>query len=188
MYYILDCETTGASSNDEIIELAWLKVDNNVKTLEVLEEFNQRYKPNVSINPNAIAVHGIYSFQLANCPNTRTLCLPKDMKVMFAHNAAFDARMLGTNLHPDTLVVCTIKLIKELEKLQGAKFGFANYKLATIFKHWYPEMRAFSAANHHSALGDCEMLCLILLKVFQCFQHFKSIEELLKITKFIKEE
>lgn len=203
MYYIVDCETTGTSSTDQVIELAWLKIADNVQTLEVLEEFVERYNPSVPITDRAYQVHGISKRQLMRdkCKPSSSLELPKDMSYLIAHNASFDSRLLEQTIGKPLLhheqagsdeswvtpvkIICTIKLIKALEKLQGGKFGFVDYKLETIFSHWYPEQKDWQSKNAHSALGDCKMLRAILLKSLECFPHVESLESLFKLAKLV---
>ena len=199
MFYILDTETTGTSSSDQVIELAWLKIADNVQTLEILEEFVERYNPSVPITDRAFQVHGICKRQLMRdkCKPSSSLELPKDMSYLIAHNANFDARMLEQTANksleamtfsassPNIRVIDSIKLIKNLENIQGGKFGFADYKLETIFSHWYPEQKEWQNKNAHSALGDCIMLRAVLLKSLQCFPHVESLESLFKLAKLV---
>ena len=203
MFYILDTETTGSSSTDQVIELAWLKIANNVQTLGVLESHVSRYNPSIPITDRAFQVHGISKRQLMKdrCSPSSTIELPKDMVYLIAHNASFDHRMLEQTIGKPLLhheqtgsneswvtpvkVICTIKLIKALEKLQGGKFGFVDYKLETIFSFWFPEQKDWLQKNAHSALGDCKMLHAILLKSLQCFPHVESLESLFKLAKLV---
>ena len=203
MYYILDTETTGSSSSDQVIELAWLKVADNVQTLEVVAEFVERYNPSVPISDIAFQVHGISKRQLmrARCKPSSSIELPKDMLYLIAHNASFDARLLEQTIGKPLMhrelagngqtwvthvkIIDTIKLIKALEKIQGGKFGFADYKLETIFSHWHPEQKDWQNQNAHSALGDCKMLRAVLLKSLQCFPHVESLESLFKLAKLV---
>lgn len=203
MYYIVDCETTGSSSIDQVIELAWIKIADNVQTLEVLEDFVERYNPSVPITDRAFQVHGISKRQLMKdrCKPSSSIKLPKDMIYLIAHNASFDSRLLEQTIGKPLLqheqassceslvtpvkVICTIRLIKALEKIQGGKFGFADYKLETIFSHWYPEQKDWQSKNAHSALGDCKMLRMVLLKSLQCFPHVESLENLFKLARLV---
>lgn len=191
MIYILDTETSGVSKQDQVIELAYLKVSNTTK-LDVEQEFVERFNPDVPINPRAFEVHGIDKRSLLRdkCKPSTSLTIPSDMKYMIAHNASFDTRLLRQTmdfeLHSqldELVVICSIKLIKSLEKIQGGKFGFIDYKLVTIFKHFYPEYQDWQEANIHTALGDCRILRMVLTKCLQCFPHIKDLESLFKLAK-----
>lgn len=185
--YALDTETTGITANDEVIQLAYIKVSPIVKeTIAMLEhtdemeKFSKYYKPRVSIHPKALEVHGISRLALINEDCSTTCKLPDDLRILIAHNAPFDFRMLAkTNeeLLSSAKVICTQSLAKKIEKLQGGKFGFENYKLLTMYKFFYPDLAYKYETVHHDAMADCEMLLGVLIALLKAFPFLATLDE-----------
>lgn len=63
---IFDSETTGLK-DPQMVEGAYLKLA-DIQTLEVVEEFLQRYKPSKPIELGALATSHIYDEELVDCP------------------------------------------------------------------------------------------------------------------------
>jgi DNA polymerase-3 subunit epsilon len=87
----IDTETTGLDSESEIIEIAVLDRDGNA-LLETL------VKPMKEVPPEATAIHGLGNAELMNAPTwpdvTRQLTGLLYGRVLIAHNAEFDMRMV----------------------------------------------------------------------------------------------
>ena len=203
MIRILDCETTGIAKTDQVIQFASISIaDNrhsllkhNVKTplyeqhqknsftpTEAITKLeNKFFNPTVPINKHAQDVHGISKLKLIKHPSVTTFKVPK-IKILIAHNAHFDFRMLkqtDSNWDfSDTKVICTCSLAKQIEKISKIKFGFENYQLKSIFKFFYPELLPKYETKLHDALGDCEMTLLIMIKLWEKFPFITKVEEL----------
>lgn len=90
-WLVLDTETTGLETDDEVISMAVMAA-----TGEVL--FNERVRPTQQIHPGAAAVHGITNDMLADAA-AFTAVYPRLAEVLagrlvLAYNADFDDRML----------------------------------------------------------------------------------------------
>lgn len=88
---VLDTETTGLTSTDQIVEIAVIGSDGNVI-------IDQRLCPTVAINPKAEAVHGISLDDLQLCPqwpevidSIKAALMGKTIAI---YNANFDLGML----------------------------------------------------------------------------------------------
>lgn len=90
---MLDTETSGSRSDDEVIELAIVRpADGHVV-------FDGMFKPSKEIDPFAYRVHGISNADLRNKPRIAdtwdTLYPVFDGATCLAWNAPYDSRLLG---------------------------------------------------------------------------------------------
>lgn len=97
-YVVLDTETTGQSSTDEIVEIAILTVTND----KITDEYSTLIKPTVRMSPMAQAVNGITDAELETAPVIDDV-LPDiidriDGKIIIGHNVTFDLRFLARAL------------------------------------------------------------------------------------------
>lgn len=136
--YIIDTET--ASLQGGVVELAYLKVDQD---LNILEEFCVRLNPERPIDPFAQAVHGISDADVKDCQTLAEVSAAFTEPVIWCgHNAGFDERMLKPHIRASQ-TLCTLALAREYIK------GTTNVKLATLKDELkLPEQQS------HSALGD----------------------------------
>jgi exodeoxyribonuclease X len=166
--YILDTETTGLTSKDEIIEMAWIKLNNTPTNIEVEETFNQRYRPNVPINPHAYKVHNISFKDVLTKTNCKKIEIPKRIDYIIGHNISFDKRMLEQS--NNTLLgqlgnikyICTRELARAVSK--QFKLPYLNNKLDTIIQFHFEDRIQELIPENHEALSDCRK-CLEYLKV-----------------------
>ncbi|WP_423364461.1 PolC-type DNA polymerase III [Mycoplasma sp. P36-A1] len=148
-YTVVDIETTGFNKNsDEIIEIAALKVRNNVIT----EQFQQLINPQVLIKKNITDLTGINNEMVKDMPDKYvTVMKLKDFiedDIILGHNISFDLGFICTTLKEldlslnndsvDTLNISR-KIISNIE----------NYKLTTLRSYFKIENEA------HRALEDC---------------------------------
>jgi DNA polymerase III epsilon subunit-like protein len=196
MLYVIDTETTGVTASDQVVQLAMIQIPDRIAELQsafvpaknftglelrkhspyfpkfIVE--NNYFNPTVKINPFAQKVHGLSKIKLSSYPKATTCKMPDNTRLVVAHNAPFDTRMLGiTHLKS----ICTMGLAKRIEKIQGGKFGFDNYQLFTIFVFFYPELKQQFTCETHDALADCEMALLVLLKLLQQFPFLATLTE-----------
>ena len=182
----LDTETTGVGTSDQIMQLAYIDVPNEISTLikdftEIghgrnllhLPKYAEYFRPDVPCHPEAFKVHGITPEMVADCLPSEHAVLPSNCTHMIAHNAPFDYRMLGK---PDVKVICTVSLAKKIEKIRGEKFPCENYQLFTMFSAFYPELRDNFVKIRHDALTDCYMSTLLLVALLKHFPFIKTID------------
>jgi len=136
---LLDTETTGLSKQDQVIELAIMGTDGIVI-------LNQRYRPTVPIKADAEKIHGISYHSLIQSPpvhkiEDHALPLLKD-RVIVAHNASFDKRML----------VATCPNLKGLTWVCSLE----------LYKAAFPEAPNHKLEGDHSAIGDLKALLKLL--------------------------
>jgi exodeoxyribonuclease X len=106
---IFDTETTGIN-DPEIIEAAWLKI-NNPFSLAIEEKFLSRYKPSKQISLGAMATHHIMDEDLIDCPLSSEFTLPDGVEYLIGHNIDFDWKVIG---QPDIKRICTLALSRKL--------------------------------------------------------------------------
>ncbi len=97
---IVDCETTGFSGRDELIEIGLIAFDFNRATGEIyktVDQYNGLREPRCPIPPDATAKHGLtiehvrgHRLDAVKCAN-----LFDAADVIIAHNASFDRRFVG---------------------------------------------------------------------------------------------
>ncbi|NYT66564.1 DUF3820 family protein [Alcaligenaceae bacterium] len=106
---IFDTETTG-TNEPQIIEAAWLRLDSPM-TLNVTEQFEQRYRPSERITLGALAVHHIYDEELIDCPSHTEFKLPANVDYIIGHNVDYDWKVAG---QPNVKRICTLALSRRL--------------------------------------------------------------------------
>lgn len=104
---ILDTETTDIE-DPEVIQLAWIKVD---QVLNELERFNKLYKPDGQISFGAMATHHIMPEHLKGGLPSELAAVPEGTVYIIGHNIDFDWRALGC---PAVKRICTLALCRYL--------------------------------------------------------------------------
>lgn len=102
---LFDTETTG-SVEPQIIEAAWLEIDDPINLI-VTDTFEQRYRPEKTIELGALATHHIYDEELVDCPSHTEFQLPPNVQYLIGHNIDYDWRVAG---QPDVQRICTLAL------------------------------------------------------------------------------
>ncbi len=162
-YVCIDIETTGFSSqNDEIIELAALKIENN----KIVDSFSTLVNPMCEISSRITNLTGISSDMLIDAPVIEDV-FPKYIKfigdyVVVGHNInAFDSNFLydtadklGMNGFSNDFIDTLTMAKKVLPKLK-------SFSLESV-----SEALGVSYEGAHRALADCEITykCYELLK------------------------
>jgi hypothetical protein len=96
---------------------------------------------------------------------------------MIGHNSRFDWQMVTK---PDVKLICTKELsIKYLTKQSGKGTKGIN-TLTGLIERYYPNEATELIANAHSALQDCKLTYLILLKVLEVAPELDSFEKLME--------
>lgn len=206
---LLDTETTGIGKQDQVIELSYVALPDNLSMLkanissvgeDLLEfwhvvkknSFNSLYKPSVPIHPEASKVHGLMFKDLLGKPSSDSITLPP-IHVMIGHNIQFDHRMLGK---PDVKLLCTMQLARELNKKEGlgiTSFSMDNL-LSTFFSHndravinnIQVETRG-KGRICHSSLVDCFKNLVLLYKLSGYYPNIVEWEDLYTFLNLLKQ-
>lgn len=154
---ILDTETTGLSSNDEVIEIAI--IDANEAVL-----FHGLYKPTVAVSAGALAVHGYTDEFLADKPSISTdydrLKALLTGRTVLIYNASFDDELLHHTLLKHGL----------------APIEYNSICVMHMMMEYYDSKRFISLANtsgyetSHDALGDCYQVLAMMQDVIQKYK------------------
>lgn len=151
-YVILDTETTGLSSDDQIVEIAIIDLDGK-------ELLNTKVFTEISISPEASYVNGIKNSDLVGMPTIRELTpriqeIFKD-KTILIYNADFDVRMLyQSGYEEDINSWCMMYL-------------YMDYASSD---RWIGLQRAMqyegiNIIQDHSAYGDCICVLELIKKI-----------------------
>jgi len=153
---IFDTETTGRVEPD-LIEAAWLAVS-DLKTLEVEEQFVQRYRPDKPIEMGAMAVHHILEEELLDCPSARTFTLPEDTGYLVGHSIDYDWGVIGK---PDVKRICTYAMTRKLWP------EVDSHSQSALMFHFSKDRKKTrdNLKNAHSALADVKFCRILLNKV-----------------------
>lgn len=148
-YLFFDTETTGNKETDFLCQIAYRYNG---------EEFNELYKPESPIPPEASAVHHITNRMIADKPAFRESKDYAIVKALFengeaipvAHNAKFDIGMFKKEGIEIPKFICTLRLARHLDK-EGI---IPRYNLQ--FLRYYLDIDIDAQA--HDALGDVKIL------------------------------
>lgn len=174
---IFDSETTGLK-DPQMVEGAYLKLA-DIQTLEVVEEFLQRYKPSKPIELGALATSHIYDEELVDCPPHTDFALPEGTTYIIGHNVDYDWDVIGK---PDVKRICTKALSSML--WQDAD---SHSQSAMIYLHYRDQAREL-LKNAHAALDDvhnCRRLLIAIINrlIFEPGQELGSWERLWEISE-----
>ena len=148
-YVVIDTETTGLFKNDRVIEIGIVAFNQS----EILEEWSTLLNPNRDIGPTQI--HGISPSMVSVAPTfeqiSNDLARLLNGRIVVAHNANFDMRMLSAEFNRLAIPVnwglpfCT--MIASRHQLPPA-----TDKLTDAC-----EYLGIPVSDAHSALGDARM-------------------------------
>jgi exodeoxyribonuclease X len=183
---ILDCETTGVSSSDQIIELAYVELlplpefRSSSTPYKQGTFFNERYFPSVPIHSKALEVHGITFKELLGKRKSDEVELPKDVTMLIGHNIQFDHRFLGK---PEVKLICTLDLSRKMSKF--LELDFPNHQLETLVQVLSPE-NTLPTQKYHSAKNDILKNVIVLQKLLEKLPNISSWEELHEFQQSMK--
>jgi len=149
----------------------------NLDNFEEGQMFHQTFMPKGEFSTRASEVNGFTKEKLIGSPCISTFKFPTDVTYMIGHNIMFDWQMVTK---PGVKLICTKELaIKYLTKQSGRGTKGVN-TLTGLIERYYPEEAKELIANAHSALQDCKLTYLILLKVLEVAPELDSFEKLAK--------
>jgi len=180
-----DVETTGTSTTDKVVEIAWAEINEN---FEVLNTTRALINPEKPIPSGASAVHGISNDDVKDCPPIDVWMadqgypLAGDEYVLVSHNVPFDQRYFKPWMPEYMGGICTLKLARKVYE------DADNHKLQTL--KWHLNLDV-DVAHHeaHTALADVKV-CLALLKrlnidtgwdIFEMFDFCNTPQEVIRI-------
>ncbi|WP_461111000.1 DEDDh family exonuclease [Streptomyces calidiresistens] len=155
-YAVVDVETTGLDPEDRVVSVAVYRVDGRGLPQD------HWYTPvNPERDPGPVHIHGLTAEMLEAAPRfpeiVEELSERLTDRVLVAHNALFDWRMLSREYAraghraPVTRRLCTIALAKELS------LPVRNHRLETLAAHY-----GVRQERAHHALDDARVLTEIL--------------------------
>lgn len=170
-FAVVDVETTGFSAKDRVIEVAVVHVDEGGETTG---EFSTLVNPVRDVGPTRI--HKIRAADVVNAPKFVDIAAELwswlASRVLVAHNASFDVRMLGAEFErcgvrlPPPPVICTMRLATQYlpglpaRTLQaccdGAKVNLANAHTALDDARAAAALLACFRAGHRELPGSWE--------------------------------
>lgn len=153
-----DTETTGNTDKDFLCQIAY-KIGE--------ETFNELYKPEIKIPPEASAVHhitnkmveGKKSFKDSGDLEKIKKLFEDEDSVVIAHNAPFDLTIIKKEGIEPANFICTLRVVRHLDK--GEKIEKYNLQ----YLRYFLEIEVEGVA--HDALGDV----LVLEKLFERLKH-----------------
>lgn len=166
-YTVLDIETTGLSpQNNEIIELAAIKIKNN----EIVDTYSSLIKPQNEISPFITNLTNITNEMVQAAPSidteiTNFLNFVGD-DIIIGHNVSFDINFINTN----SLKVLNIPFSNDYVdtlRLSRMYVESNNHKLGTMASKFNID---YSGA--HRALKDCH----ITFKLYKILKNNVEIE------------
>lgn len=177
---VLDTETTGVESDDDIIEFSISYPFNAIASIDDIENYTSRYKPLKDIPPEASAVHFISNEDVAGCFGYKDDlenidALMKARKYYVGHNVQFDRRMMEDNeykyrnsvseyLTNKDNWICTLRLAK---KLFAEDVEFKNLTLSYLWYKFGCYKEVSRSVNAHSAKDDVFMCYQVLIKLIE---------------------
>jgi DNA polymerase III subunit epsilon len=161
---ILDTETTGLGSADEVVDVA--VIDLAGQTL-----LNSLVRPTVPIHPRAAAVHGLDEDALIDAPGMAYL-YPELQRVLagrrvLVYNAEFDQRIIDQSCAAGGVGYIALPSFEDVMYPYAVFYGtwsryHGNYRWQSLENACW-QMEVTVDAPAHSALGDC-LRTLALIK------------------------
>ena len=164
-FIAFDLETTGLSAAmDRIVEIAAVRF---LETGEEIARFQTLVNPERPVPPGAFAVHGLPDHLLAEAPTAREV-LPAFLAflgdtsgiALLAHNAAFDAGFLGTELSRAGLPIPECAIFDTLALARRRLPMLPSHRLEAVVRHL-----GLDARGAHRAMADSLLVKQIWLRL-----------------------
>lgn len=142
----------------------------------LVDAYDEFFLPHKEFSTQATEKNGYTRSMLLDKPCISTFKFPTDVTYLIGHNIRFDWWILKKP--KNVKLICTKELaIKYLTKTSGNGTKGVN-TLTGLIERYYPEEAKELIANAHSALQDCKLCYLILLKVLEAAPELDSFEKL----------
>jgi DNA polymerase III epsilon subunit family exonuclease len=146
---VLDTETATLQGPPHLLEVGAVRVEQG----EVVAHLSSLVLPEVPIDPEATAVHGIRDEDVRDAPEAREvlteLCALVGDAWMVAHGARFDARVLGFAYHRAGLPPPPGPVVDTLPLARKALPESPDHRLETLIR-----LLDLEVEEHHRALPD----------------------------------
>jgi exodeoxyribonuclease X len=150
-YIFLDTETTSATPERGVVEVAFVVTDEN---FNVIEEVSSLIDPQQMISPSASGVHGLTNKDVDSCPtlaeffsNAGAECYGGPIKgpaVLIGHRVSFDTHTIGPYVDGGYTELCSLRWARKVYP------SAEDHKLSTmVFALDLPR-----SAGAHRALAD----------------------------------
>jgi exodeoxyribonuclease X len=113
--------------------------------IEVLETYEQRFRPTKPIELGALAMHHIMDEDLADMPGSNTFALPGDVTHLIGHNIDYDWMVAGC---PNVRRICTLALSRYLFPT------IDSHTQSAMLYHFERATARQNLSGAHSALAD----------------------------------
>lgn len=157
---VIDLETTGFGNSDRITEIAIIKFDDK----EIISEYQSLVNPEKPIPDDIVKKTGITNEMVSTAPTFKEILddlIPhlEFSRVIIAHNASFDKRMLSNQLRDNGISLsipweCTMQLSKKMWP------GRASHSLPNLCAALNIEHK-----NAHRAMADADATRQLYLKI-----------------------
>jgi len=151
---ILDTETTGSKPPMNVIELAYIEVNEDLIALEL---FHNMYKPELPIALGAKAAHHILESDVADADSFDTFTLPDDVEYIIGHKVDFDIEAIGFGEAEDIRRICTLAISrKHFPEID-------SHTQSAMIYYFFPEEKAREMIKNAHRATDDVMNCRELL-------------------------
>lgn len=171
-YIVLDTETTGMNSYDEVIQLSILDLNGNIL-------FNSYFKPKTKISQGAKKIHNISMNDLKDSPLWSSKwfeisSILKD-KTIIAYNAEFDEKLIKqTCTNHNIKIGFNIKSICALKYTRQKHKYLTKYDLMSVVSHLGMDL---DKNNAHEALFDTYACLYIINPNSEVFNKRKLVQK-----------
>lgn len=192
-YIILDTETTGASTEDRIIQLGFMVLG---KPSEHVAVYNDYCSSEVPIKIEAMEVHNIVPEMLEGkppCAQTAAFqalnTLNSSENYLLIHNAPFDLGMLEKEgFVPKMQVIDTLRCAKHLfGQSPRHRLQYFRYDMKLYTQEAQEAQKLGIEVKAHDAIGDVLVLKLFMTKLVEAckaqFPNDKPMQKLVELTK-----
>ena len=165
---VLDTETAALRGAPHLLEIGAVRIEQG----EIQESFQSLVRPRVPIEEAATAIHGITEQEVLEAP------APEQVLASFldwlgddwtmAHNAPFDARVLGYEHARAGREASGAPMLDSLRLARRHVPDSPDHKLETLCDHL-----GFEAGDHHRALSDA-VFCWKVVE--ECLQRTGGVE------------
>ncbi|MBH5317918.1 ATP-dependent DNA helicase DinG [Paenibacillus sp. GSMTC-2017] len=151
-YAVLDLETTGHSTEDDILQVGVVIVSDQ---LEIISTFSAFVKPTIPIPPFITQLTGIDESMVKDAPELNDVLLQLipllDDAVLVAHNVGFDAGFLNQALDRCGYMPFTGRRLDTVELLRILYPSITTYQLGAVAEQ-------FGIANHQHHRADSDAM------------------------------
>ena len=175
-YIVLDCETTGTTEKDHLIELGGVRMENGKVTLKTIHFY---IRPRVAIKESATKIHSMNNDFLTHHYKDENIEDKKNMEIflewagdsiIFSHNAPFDMLFINRELRYWKLKEiskerfrCTMRIFRMVMSYIDPLYDQKFTKLKECCNYFGV---GANGNKYHGAKFDCHMSALLLVNIY----------------------